>query len=360
MVFCYFLQLDLRLRGETNNYKQIVAMFNPVSDKHWLVKHVEPQLLDELPENIKEFKRSKNGKIWKFTTERTMKKGGIKKLETKVLNTTYHENTFIDDDYQVVLERLASVSKLYNQVYNQGRWGHIVAGDLYIPTFNRQAQIMPCEYNPKLDLHYTVDFNVVPYMSGIVIQTEYVSNGPKWNGHTNYVVVRFLKEYSLTDPKNMSFYLGEALINDYHQHLNNRKFYLYGDASGNNRVGSLEMKSLFHGVKKGLKGYARQAIERIPNQNPRYNAISKKSLGRREFIVALFGGMFPVKFEIDPKCENTIKDLEQCEQDENGKLLKKKKRNKKGETYEVNGHHMQAAEYFLCQKDTFGKLAKIR
>lgn len=84
-----FQQLDLRLRGQTRNYKQIIISFNPISITHWL-------------------------KIVFFDA---------KKHNSTVIHTTYRDNLFIDDEYKATLEALKEQDPYYYTVYALGEWG---------------------------------------------------------------------------------------------------------------------------------------------------------------------------------------------------------------------------------------------
>jgi phage terminase large subunit len=80
-----FRQIDLRLRGKTPHYKQILLTFNPVDALHWL--------------NTVQLKNS------------------VK------LKTTYKDNKFIDDEYYTVLEGLKDQDPEYYKIYAKGEWG---------------------------------------------------------------------------------------------------------------------------------------------------------------------------------------------------------------------------------------------
>jgi phage terminase large subunit len=82
-------QLDLRLRGKTEHYKQIIISFNPISILHWL-------------------------KTYFFDAKRE----GV-----KTLHSTYKDNRFIDDEYKAVLEGMKDTDEYYYNVYCLGRWG---------------------------------------------------------------------------------------------------------------------------------------------------------------------------------------------------------------------------------------------
>lgn len=84
-----FEQLDLRLRGDFGCLKQIILTFNPISDQHW-IKRV---FFDDPIESV-------------FT-----------------LKTTYLDNSFIDDEYKMVMENKKKSNPRYYQIYALGNWG---------------------------------------------------------------------------------------------------------------------------------------------------------------------------------------------------------------------------------------------
>ena len=84
-----FDQLDLRLRGETKHYKQIIVTFNPISAHHWIKK-----------------------KFFDFTP-----------ADTLIIKTTYLDNPFCDAQYKKVMKRLKQNNPDYYKIYALGNWG---------------------------------------------------------------------------------------------------------------------------------------------------------------------------------------------------------------------------------------------
>lgn len=84
-----FNQLDIRLRGNTKHYKQIILSFNPVSALHWLKKR---------------FFDKQDGK-------------------TTTHESTYKDNRFLDAEQIAVLEDFKNHDEYYYQVYCLGQWG---------------------------------------------------------------------------------------------------------------------------------------------------------------------------------------------------------------------------------------------
>lgn len=84
-----FSQLDIRLRGETAYYKQIILTFNPISILHWLKR----RFFDRADERVK--------------THRS----------------TYRDNRFLDEEARAVLEAFKDSDPYYYAVYCLGEWG---------------------------------------------------------------------------------------------------------------------------------------------------------------------------------------------------------------------------------------------
>lgn len=82
-------QLDLRLRGATRHYKQIILTFNPIHIEHWIKK--------------KFFDRQEPGSF--------------------VNHSTYLDNKHIDSEYRAVFERLKQTNRAYYNIYALGHWG---------------------------------------------------------------------------------------------------------------------------------------------------------------------------------------------------------------------------------------------
>ena len=84
-----FQQLDIRLRGETRFYKQIIISFNPVSVLHWLKK-----------------------RFFDTPDERVV-----------TSHSTYKDNRFLDAENIRVLESFRDTDEYYYAVYCLGQWG---------------------------------------------------------------------------------------------------------------------------------------------------------------------------------------------------------------------------------------------
>lgn len=124
-----FDQLDLRLRGETDNYKQITLTFNPIDERHWLKKRF-------------------------FDTEAD---------DCITLTTTFRDNEFLDEDYKRVLENKARVNPNYYRIYYLGEWGVPDVQSPFMYNF-KDHHIAKTQIIESVPLIFSIDFNVEPFV----------------------------------------------------------------------------------------------------------------------------------------------------------------------------------------------------
>jgi phage terminase large subunit len=106
-------QIDLRMRGETLNYKQILLSFNPIDERHWLKK----RFFDDGME---------------YCT---------------ILKTTYRDNNFLDEEYKRTLELKAKVNPNYYRIYVLGEWGREEVNRPFMYNFNMDSHVGETKVN---------------------------------------------------------------------------------------------------------------------------------------------------------------------------------------------------------------------
>lgn len=117
-----FNQLDIRLRGKTKYYKQIILSFNPVSMKHWL----KARFFDR------------------------------KDPRVRTHESTYKDNRFLPEEDKRTLEAFKDIDEYYYTVYCLGMWG--VTGK---SVFNAKAVMRRLEENitPKMCGSFTYKYD---------------------------------------------------------------------------------------------------------------------------------------------------------------------------------------------------------
>ena len=114
-------QINLRLRGITESYKQIMYSFNPISKSNW---------------------------IYRRFFEKENEEGS-----TFLHHSTYLDNRFIDEDYKKEVEDLINQNPTYYSIYAKGEWGvleHII--------YNNYTIIDKFPHQSMEDIVYGVDF----------------------------------------------------------------------------------------------------------------------------------------------------------------------------------------------------------
>lgn len=114
-----FNQLDIRLRGNTKYYKQIILTFNPISITHWLKK------------------RFFDRKDPRVLTHRSV----------------YTDNRFLPDEDRLTLEAMKETDPYYYQVYCLGQWGVLSA-----TIFNREILMEKLQHLGKPETRGEFDY----------------------------------------------------------------------------------------------------------------------------------------------------------------------------------------------------------
>ena len=120
-----FWQIDLRLRGPTPSYKQIILSFNPIDEQNWIKKEFfDPRdnVTDVTPPD------------WPSNMTRkriVIEVEGRELVEYATIHrSTYHDNRFATDADIAILEGYKYKDENYYKVYCLGEWG-VLRGLIY-------------------------------------------------------------------------------------------------------------------------------------------------------------------------------------------------------------------------------------
>lgn len=162
-----FDQLDIRLRGETSNYKQIILSFNPVDETHW----IKNAFVDET----------------NWLQHRTY----------TLIHTTYKDNAFIDADYKAKLESRSMSEPNFYRIYALGEWGKPDIKNAYMYNFNKDKHVVnKVAIDENYPLILSFDFNVNPFVCivGQVVGLSQQMPNPQTNKPRD---IRFIREIVL-------------------------------------------------------------------------------------------------------------------------------------------------------------------
>jgi phage terminase large subunit len=140
-----FLQLIMRLRGFSLNYKQIILDFNPIDEFHWLRSYFFTPAIEDKINNTGFAESIQNIEI----------EGKIEQITTHILHSTWRDNAFLSQKDKAKYEMMKTIDSKYYDVYGKGLWGKI--GNLVYP---KGYIILPKEEYPETynEIIYGLDF----------------------------------------------------------------------------------------------------------------------------------------------------------------------------------------------------------
>jgi phage terminase large subunit len=326
-----FKQVRKRLRGKKG--QQIIGIFNPITEEHWIKVNVfDKELLTEIPTDI-------SGK-W------TNDKGNM-----VILKVTYLDNKFIvgphfvdqhviDDFEKDKLEDFA-----YYSVYGLGNWGKLRTGGEFWKDFNPNLHIKPnpiingaCKlFKPDLPIHLFWDENVNPYLTCEVWQVELIKNE---KNETVQKIARQIDEIFLEDPRNRVKHVCAEFRKRYPQHVV-KGLFLYGDRTSWKEDTKKEKgENFFTDIINQLQDYKPQL--KLQSHNP---SVVQSGQFINECYARNLGKIY---IEIGDNCKKSIYDYQYALEDSDGTLKKSKKKHPVTEvTYEEFGHASDAKRYGL-------------
>lgn len=288
-----FNQLELRVRGETDHYKQFILTFNPIHEEHWLKK----RFFDTFDEDV------------------------------LTLVTTYLDNPFLDDQYvEHLTTRVRNDENLY-RIYVLGEWGRPRTGGEFYKLFDFSRDTGSYKYNKDLPIHLTFDFNTRPGMHAIVFQV--VDNN-----------IYAIDEIQTLTPHNTTKGLCREFERRYMSH--DSGLFIYGDPNGKREDTRTEQgQNDFRIIEMALAKY--RPIMRLLSSAPSVSM-------RGQFINSVFSDNFDdIKIMIDCSCKGFIDDLMYLKEAADGTKFKQKVKGDDGVSYEKYGHYSDCLDYFICQ-----------
>lgn len=258
-------QLNLRIRGEKNNYVQYLISFNPIDEKHWLKR----KFVDHPMKN------------------------------SKVVHSTYHNNAFLTEEDYDILEGYKETNPLYYQVYCLGEWGIHDRSSKFLYTFNAEFNIdKSVNYDPDLPLKLSFDFNINPFAC-IVYQADeshlYVLEEIRLDNSDIYQMCDRIRAKYPPD--------------QYH-------YQCTGDRTGYNNTGVVRGKTSYWAIiKEELDLYDFQLRLRT------------KNLDLVESRVLCNAALYSKDIAIHPSCTTLIRDCKFSNVDDKGVLIKDRQKN---------------------------------
>jgi hypothetical protein len=322
-----FKQIKKRLRGKPG--QQIIGIFNPISEEHWIKINVfDKEILQEVESDISEM----------YVNEQ----GNLVIMKTNYLDNRYIVGpNFVDQHVIDDFEKDKVDDNAYYQVYGLGNWGKLRTGGEFWKDFNANKHLTKIGWNEDISIHLTFDENVNPFLTCLVWQLYGVDNDIVHHGEPlkgKKVAVQ-IDEICLPDPRNRRHYICNEFIARYPL-LRVAGSFIYGDRTSLKEDTAKEKgENFFTDISKYLRDY--RPTQRLQNVNP-------SVVQSGGFINACYRGTTDVVILINEKCKKSINDYQYALEDSDGTLKKTKKTNPVTKVqYEEYGHPSDAKRYLL-------------
>jgi phage terminase large subunit len=331
-----FKQIRKRLRGKPN--QQIIGIFNPISEEHWIKKNVfDKEALQEIPnQNI--------SGMWVNSV------GNLIVLKTNYLDNRYIVGpNFVDQHTIDDFEKDKADDNAYYQIYGLGNWGKIRTGGEFWKDFKYERNTTTIGWNEWLPVFQSWDENVNPYLTCLV-----------WQIYTPDSVAQLLKEGKPVDArvagikKKLAVQIDEICLEDPNNRVRNvceefmrrypplrvRGLTIGGDRTSIKEDTKLEKgENFFTKVMEPLMPYRPQL--RMQSSNP-----SVADSGG--FINQCYAGRTELDILINTRCKRSIHDYQYALEDSDRGLKKSKKTHPVTKVqYEEFGHPSDAKRYFI-------------
>jgi len=321
-----FKQIRKRLRGLTG--QQIISLFNPISEDHWIKTNVfDKEVLTEIDTKEEALKLSVAPEQWQLTGKWVNDSGN-----TVIYKTNYTDNKFIVGPYKVDQHVIDDFEKdkiddyNYYQIYGLGNWGKLRTGGEFWKDFNSNKHSRNLVWDEAYPIHITWDENVNPYLTCLV-----------WQGIGKHI--QQIDEICLEDPRNRVHDVCAEFIKRYPV-ARVKGLFVYGDRTSVKEDSKMEKgENFFTKILQHLREYHPKL--RLQTSNPSV----VQSAG---FINEIYAGKIEgIEIAIGTNCKKSLNDYSYALEDSDGTLKKTKKKHPvTGVTYEEYGHPSDAKRYF--------------
>ncbi|MEB0262914.1 PBSX family phage terminase large subunit [Mucilaginibacter sp. 10I4] len=317
-------QIRKRLRGKVG--QQIIGIFNPVSEDHWIKVNIfDKEKLIETKSDVYHADAKSNIPISDLWVN---EKGNLVILKTNYLDNKYIVGpNFIDQHVIDDFEKDKIEDPNYYRIYGLGEWGKLRTGGEFWKNFNNSRHSINSKWNEDLPIHLSWDENVNPYITCTVWQI---------NGKS----ATQIDEICLEDPRNRVYDACKEFSDRYPQ-SRVKGLFIYGDRTSIKEDTKLEKgENFFTKIMQHLNEY--KPSLRMQSSNPSIvqsaGFINEVYAGRNETI----------KIQIGVVCKKSLYDYQYALEDSDGTLKKTKKQHPITKvSYEEFGHPSDAKRYFI-------------
>lgn len=320
-------QIRKRLRGKVG--QQIIGIFNPVSEEHWIKKKVfDLEVLTEVETDIAGMWVNEKGNLIVLKTNYLDNKYIVGDWAVNEKGELVQVGGFVDQHTIDDFEKDKIDDYEYYRIYGLGDWGKLRTGGEFWKKFIYAKHVNKIDWNQDLPISLSWDENVNPYLTCTVWQI----NGK----HAQQI-----DEICLEDPRNRVKDVCQEFIKRYPS-ADVSGLFIYGDRTSIKEDTKMEKgENFFTEILKHLKDY--RPTLRMQSKNPSVAQSGK-------FINDIYEGAEKsgITIGIHERCKKSIFDYQYALEDSDGTIKKTKKKNPvTGVTYEEFGHCSDVKRYII-------------
>lgn len=340
-------QIRKRLRGRLN--QQIVGIFNPISEEHWIKTNVfDKEILIEQECDISGKWVNEFGNLVILKTNYLDNVFIVGRWEVNKDGQLIQVGGFVDQHTIDDFEKDKLTDFAYYNVYGLGNWGKLRTGGEFWKDFNPNVHIAKLKWNEDLPLFMWWDENVNPYLPCEIWQI----SGKE---------LRQIDEIALPDPLNRVKHVCAEFSKRYPQDRV-KGLFIGGDRTSLKEDTKKEKgENFFTDITSNLALY--KPALRLQSVNP---SVVQSGNFINEIYARNEGG---ISILIGDNCKKSIYDYQYVLEDSDGTIKKTMKKNTiTGVTYQEFGHMSDIKRYlvtvmFQSEYQTYlrgGKAAHIK
>lgn len=305
-------QIRKRLRGRPG--QQIIGIFNPISEEHWIKVNVfDKEDLIEVPVDF--------AGMW------VNNKGNLIILKTNYLDNKYIVGPHFVDQHVIDDFEKDKITDLdYYNVYGLGNWGRLRTGGEFWKDFNTNKHVKTVKWNEELPLHMFWDNNVNPYLPCSI-----------WQVIGKDIIQ--IDEIALADPLNRVKHVCAEFIRRYPQQRV-KGLFIGGDRT------SIKEDTL----KEKGENFFTEIAGTLRDYKPslRMQSVNPSVVQSGGFVNECYAGRQPINIIIGINCKKSLYDYQYCLEDSDGTIKKTMVKNKvTGVSYQEFGHFSDIKRYIL-------------
>ena len=322
-------QIRKRLRGKAG--QQIIGIFNPISEEHWIkTKIFDLETLIEVESDIAQIQVNEKGNMIIMRTNYLDNKYIVGDWAVNSDGNLIQIGGFLDQHTIDDFEKDKENDYEYYRIYGLGFWGKLRTGGEFWKKFKPELHVNKIGWDKSLPIWLSCDENVNPYLPWTVWQLK--------GKHAQQI-----DEIFMEDPLNRVKDASKEFIKRYPLSE------VAGLFVGGDRTSIKESTTKVKG-----ENYFTDILTELKDYKPtlRLQSVNPSVVQSGNFINEIFEGESPFGLSIGingDKCKKSVNDYSYTMEASDGTILKKTKQNPVTKVpYQEFGHASDCMRYLIC------------